>query len=175
MIRNIFERYKAGTPARQVANVADANWMRNFFNDLQGIGCRVEMPEHLGGLGCRIVVDGTTDVPYPDPTMNPYGESTNIFIAEVTGVSGGWSFEEREHDGSESFAVPSSPRSGDCDEINGISAPTTSVSFLAYIFETNGYYSFAFPMPQCEVADARKVLRVSSEGIPEWGCVLGGV
>jgi hypothetical protein len=73
VIRNIFKRFKPDAPVRRVCNIRDANFMRNIWNDIQGIGCRVVVPEDKGGLGVRIIVDGSTDIDYPDTSMNPYG------------------------------------------------------------------------------------------------------
>lgn len=62
-----FKTYPPGTPVRLVANVEENNRIRNILNDIRGIGCRIEKPAGLNGLGWRIIVgSGTDEDPIPD-------------------------------------------------------------------------------------------------------------
>ena len=172
--QNIFRMFKPGTPVRNVANIDEMNFIRNVFNDIQGINCRIDKPTHASGMGWRIVVGDGSDVEIPGNIPTLY--TTNFFIAEISESASGWQFTEKMHTAAGFVAHPNA-RTGTAEEINGIESPDTgSYTFMAYVFESDdGEYSFAFPMPTCSTDDERKVLRVSSEGIPEWGCVLGGV
>ena len=63
--------WQAGDPVRAVANAHTANFIANFVNDLQGIGCRVIKPNPANGMGCRIEVAGASDV-VPDTSIVDY-------------------------------------------------------------------------------------------------------
>jgi hypothetical protein len=53
-------------PLRKVSSAGRWNFVANFLNDLQGVGCRVEIPPEKEGLGARIIVDGSSDIPMPE-------------------------------------------------------------------------------------------------------------
>ena len=79
-LKNTFRR---GDPLRHVSNHVQANRIANVLLDLQGIGCRVEKPTHAEGRGWRIIVDGSTDQPFPDGVpsyLPPNGNSTGDML-----------------------------------------------------------------------------------------------
>ena len=65
MKRNILTLFAGNTPLRRVANIWQQNFIAAFINDLQGIGCRVDIPPDRGGMGARIIVDGSSDISPP--------------------------------------------------------------------------------------------------------------
>ena len=124
----------------------------------------------------QIVITNEHDVPYK-PVFE-YG-NPGAFIAEVVNDTADstwdWTRKDIDADG-EVIGSSVQPLTGTAYEINGIEAPSTgSYSFLAYIHTHivggNTVYTFAFPIPGCSWFDAYDVLRVSADGVPEWGCV----
>ena len=87
--RGLFKQIPPGTPARLVANVEETNFIRNFLNDLQGIGCRVIIPPDKNGMGARIVVDGNSDEE-PPPNYTPPWQTGDLipYSFRVAHVSG---------------------------------------------------------------------------------------
>jgi hypothetical protein len=83
---NIFKLWNPGTPARTICNIEDENFMRNVFNDIQGVNCRIDKPTHNGGMGWRIIIGDGSDVERPSGLADPYGETLQ-FPFKVT-VSG---------------------------------------------------------------------------------------
>jgi hypothetical protein len=81
---NIFKLWKPGTPARTICNIEDENFMRNVFNDIQGVNCRIDKPTHNGGMGWRIIVGDGSDVERPSGLADPFASK---FPFKVT-VSG---------------------------------------------------------------------------------------
>ena len=78
--RNIFKMLAPKTPARVASNIEDANYIRRFFNTVQGIGCRIDAPRQ-DGKGWRIIVDGTSDEDVSEGGTNDY---ENIFQKNVS-------------------------------------------------------------------------------------------
>jgi hypothetical protein len=74
---NIFKLWKPGTPARTICNIEDENFMRNVFNDIQGVNCRIDKPTHNGGMGWRIVIGDGSDVERPSGLADPFSGSTD--------------------------------------------------------------------------------------------------
>ena len=76
-----------GDPSRGVPGAGDANTVANVLNDIQGVGCRIEKPMDRGGLGWHIVVDGSTDISYPDGSTGPTALSFSKAITKVSADS----------------------------------------------------------------------------------------
>tara|TARA_R110000751_G_scaffold138798_2_gene242493 strand:+ start:5114 stop:5917 length:804 start_codon:yes stop_codon:yes gene_type:complete len=72
-----------GDPSRGVPGAGDANTVANVLNDIQGVGCRIEKPMDRGGLGWHIVVDGSTDISYPDGSNGPTALSFSKAITKT--------------------------------------------------------------------------------------------
>lgn len=92
--RNIFKIFAAKTPARVVSNIDDANYIRRFFNTVQGVGCRIDAPRH-DGKGWRIIVDGSSDINLSDGDGDPLPDGSiwsetirNTFPARISAYSG---------------------------------------------------------------------------------------
>jgi len=60
--------HRPGDPARTVPSAEDANRIANVLQGISGIGCRIVKPIEFGGLGWKVIVDGSSDEPYPDET-----------------------------------------------------------------------------------------------------------
>jgi hypothetical protein len=85
--RQIFKILAAKTQARVVSNIEDANYIRRFFNTVQGVGCRIDAPRQ-DGKGWRIIVDGSSDIDFSG-TGEPSIWTTltrNTFPARITGT-----------------------------------------------------------------------------------------
>jgi len=78
-----------GTPVRHIAPIVRA--MAYALNSMEGVGCRV-VKQHVGSDVPRItiVVDGSSDTPYPDNGVPPYIETAAqawpIFAADTEGI-----------------------------------------------------------------------------------------
>jgi hypothetical protein len=59
------------------ANVAETNFVHNWINDLQGIGCRVTRPGP-DGKGARIIVDGSSEIEPPSEMRKPWNPKQSI-------------------------------------------------------------------------------------------------
>ena len=162
--QNIFRMFKPGTPVRNVANIDEMNFIRNVFNDIQGINCRIDKPTHATGMGWRIIVGDGSDVEIPPNIPTLY--TTNFFIAEITESASGWQFTEKMHTAAGFVAHPNA-RTGTAEEINGIESPDTgSYTFMAYVFESDdGEYSFAMPIQDGDVDD---VFQIDPNGVPSF-------
>ena len=86
--QNIFRMFKPGTPVRNVANIDEMNFIRNVFNDIQGINCRIDKPTHASGMGWRIVVGDGSDVERPPNISDPFAGNISDFSFKVTHNSG---------------------------------------------------------------------------------------
>jgi len=72
-IRNFLKNTHApGSPSRTVPGVGDANRIATVLMDIQGVNCRIEKPGHRGGLGWKIIVDGTSDISPPPEVQVPW-------------------------------------------------------------------------------------------------------
>jgi hypothetical protein len=71
-IHNFFHRFIPDAPLRAVSNVRDHMRMVNFIEDLQGVYCRVVKPLDRELMGCRIIVDGSSDIEPPEDIVPPW-------------------------------------------------------------------------------------------------------
>ena len=90
-IRNWLRRYKPEEPLRLVANVRQQNRIANVLEDIEGIGCRIEKPQNLEGMGWKIVVGDGGDAENPDgSTPGAYQFEVVRFSDTSVKVRGGW-------------------------------------------------------------------------------------
>jgi hypothetical protein len=71
------EDFKPGDPVRKVAGARQARRIARVLNDIQGIGCRIEKPKNAEGYGWRVILDGSSDLPYPPNMTPPFGGSSS--------------------------------------------------------------------------------------------------
>lgn len=68
--------YRPGEPIRHLCDPAERNIINNILQDISGVGCRIEKPTDLNGMGWKIVIDGTSDITPPDNYEFPGGGVT---------------------------------------------------------------------------------------------------
>jgi hypothetical protein len=66
-LRGFLRRFRAGDPVARVCDTTHHNRVAQVLEDLQGMGCRIHKP--TDGSPWYIIVDGTTDLPFPDNSM----------------------------------------------------------------------------------------------------------
>ena len=75
--------FKRGDPLRKVANHTQANRIANVLLDIKGVGCRIEKPTNADGRGWKVIVDGSSDEPFPDDTPSFFGLENGTYQYEV--------------------------------------------------------------------------------------------
>ncbi len=65
--------YRPGEPIRHLCDPSERNKINNILQDISGVGCRIEKPTDLNGMGWKIVIDGTSDIIPPDNYEFPGG------------------------------------------------------------------------------------------------------
>ena len=152
------------TPARVSSNIEDANYMRRFFNTVQGVGCRVDAPRN-DGKGWRIIVDGSTDIDIGEESIfnkmmrgsfparisagnddSSYTFTELVPATDPQGAASGWA--DRDDGGDP--AVPF--RTGTAWEINGnttlVIGASASQQLRVTMHESpEGVYWFDLPIP----------------------------
>ena len=73
--------FRAGEPVNHFCNPEENNIIRRVLAEIQGLGCRVEKTRN--GRGWMIVVDGSTDVPYPPGYAAPWSGSAGAYPFEI--------------------------------------------------------------------------------------------
>lgn len=162
--QNIFRMFKPGTPVRNVANIDEMNFIRNVFNDIQGINCRIDKPTHASGMGWRIIVGDGSDIERPPNIADPYAEYNEIIVANVTGENGSWSYN--------GFDSNNNTVTGTCLEVNGLDAPESGISILftthVVLKSDGGTATFNYPMPDPENYSSHAVLTNNHWDQPTW-------
>lgn len=177
MKRRIFKRFGPDTPVRRVANIKEQNFWRNVLNDIQGIGCRVEIPENQGGLGARVIVDGGADIDWPDPEQDPFRKAGNkMFFASIANVNGEWIATEQIQDANGFSDKPAvdGGREVAAEEANGYSAADLDGNYQFYSLvkeSDDGEYAFEYPIPESAADDQGRQLLINSDGLPDWSNV----
>lgn len=175
--RNIFKPLAPKSPARLVANVEDMNFIRNFINDLSGLGCRVVIPKNQQGRGARIIIGDGSDIDLPDDWPTNGGDTVihPVFPAEITNSASTWAFTEQKQTGA-GLSDETSPITGTAIEMNGIAAPASgSYTFKALVFKyvdgSTARYSFQMPIPGD--GTNRDILETDVNGMPNFGYARG--
>lgn len=179
--RNIFKILGAKTQARDVANIEDANYIRRFFNTVQGYGCRVDAPRQ-DGKGWRIIVDGSTDIDIGEESIfNKMMRSS--FPARIDGneASSSYTFKElvpadetadnwsdRDDGGDPAAAF----RAGTAWEINGNTTLVIGGSVSSQLRVTmhespEGVYWFDLPIPHMDQYEAITALEDGEPRVDE--------
>ena len=78
--------FRAGDPLRKVSNARQANRLANIWNDITGIGCRIDKPINAEGRGWHIIVDGSSDITPPAGVVTV----DRKFAVDTSDIPGTW-------------------------------------------------------------------------------------
>jgi hypothetical protein len=85
ILRGFLRRFRAGDPVAKVCDHEHHNRVAEILENAQGCGCRLDKP--TDGTPWTVIVDGSTDIPFPNgakPQMGwPWGEQYTFGITQT--------------------------------------------------------------------------------------------
>ena len=156
MARGIFKPIPPDTPVRAVANVTDMEFIRNFIDDIQGIGCTIDIPVFGNGLGATITIGNGTDLPYPpnidDPFTGTAATETNYSFKVTHNTGNTYDIE-----GGTVWVLNQSATVADSTAWDSASASLRYIRLKVTVLSTGALSTVIFDTPKTDETDATHV------------------